>query len=67
LWKGLLGGQRGWLAVGAVVWAPRLVRKAFGKTEVVVATERLDPGQTLVLSAIPPSTRRERRAQRSAT
>ncbi len=66
LYKGLLGGQRGWLAIGAVVWAPRLLKKALGRTEQVVATERLEPGQVLRIEAIKPPTRAEDRARRRA-
>lgn len=65
--KGLLGGQRGWMAVGAVVWGARFVRKAFGRSEKVVATEVLRPGQVLRLEAIAPLSRGERRAARRAS
>ncbi|MEO8264798.1 MAG: hypothetical protein ABI706_04720 [Ilumatobacteraceae bacterium] len=66
IYKGLLGGQRGWLAIGAVVWAPRLLKKALGRTEQVVATERLEPGQALRIEAIKRPTRAEDRARRRA-
>lgn len=66
LYKGLLGGRRGWMAVGAVVWGPRLMKKALGRTEQVVATERLEPGQALRIEAIKQPSRDERRAARRA-
>ena len=66
IYKGLLGGQRGWLAIGAVVWAPRLLKRALGRTEQVVATERLEPGQVLRIEAIKRPTRAEDRARRRA-
>lgn len=66
LTKGVLGGQRGWMAVGAVVWGVRLLRKMFGRSEEVVATEKLEAGQVLCLTAIAPATRAERRAARRA-
>jgi hypothetical protein len=66
LYKGVLGGSRGWMTVGAFVWGARLARKAFGKTEQVVATEVLKPGQALRLEVIEPPTRDERRAARRA-
>ena len=66
IYKGLLGGQRGWLAIGAVVWAPRLLKRALGRTEQVVATERLEPGQALRIEAIKRPTRAEDRARRRA-
>ena len=55
------------MAVGAVVWGGRFIRKAFGRTEKVVATEVLRPGQVLRLEAIAPPTRGERRATRRAS
>lgn len=66
IYKGLLGGQRGWMVLGAVVWAPRLLKKALGRTEQVVATERLEPGQALRIEAIRRPTRAEDRASRRA-
>lgn len=64
IYKGVLGGRRGWVAIGAVVWTPRLLKKALGRTEQVVATEVLEPGQALRLEAIKPLTRSERRSAR---
>ena len=64
LYKGLLGGSRGWLAVGAFVWGPRLLKKALGRTEHVVAKEVLQPGQTLCIEAIAPRSNAQRRAAR---
>jgi hypothetical protein len=64
LYKGLLGGRRGWMAVGAVVWGPRMLKKAFGRSETIVATEVLKPGQGVLLTTIKPVTRGERRAAR---
>jgi hypothetical protein len=67
LYKGLFGGSRGWLAVGVVVWAPRLMKRVLGRNEKVVATEVLKPGQALYLQTIPQETRAQRRAARRAT
>ena len=64
LYKGLLGGSRGWLAVGAFVWGPRLMKRVLGRNEKVVATEVLKPGQALYLQTIPHETRAQRRAAR---
>lgn len=66
LYKGLLGGSRGWLAVGAVVWGPKLFSRFFGKTEEVIATEKLTAGQFVRLESIRPPTRRERKAIKRA-
>jgi hypothetical protein len=67
LYKGLLGGSRGWLAVGAFVWGPRLLKKVLGRTEQLVAKEVLKPGQTVCIEAIEPQSRAQRRAARRAT
>jgi len=64
--KGLFGGSSGWMAVGAVVWGGRLLRKILGRQEEIVATEKLEPGQRLELRTIPPVTRGERKAARHA-
>ena len=66
LYKGLFGGSRGWMAVGALVWGPRLMKKALGRTEQVVLTEKLEPGQALRIEAIERPTRSELRAGRRA-
>ena len=67
LYKGLLGGDRRWLAVGVFFWSLRALRKAFGRVEQVVALEKLEPGQWMSLHAIPPTTRRQRKADKRAT
>jgi hypothetical protein len=67
IYKGLLGGRRGWMAVGVVVWGVRLFRKALGRNEEIVATEKLQPGESLILTTIPQRTRAERRAARSGS
>jgi hypothetical protein len=66
LYKGLLGGKRGWMTVGAVLWAPRVMKKAFGRNEEVVAHEVLKPGQAIRLEAIPPPSRQQRKAAKRA-
>jgi hypothetical protein len=54
------------MAVGALVWGPRLMKKALGRNEEVVLTEKLEPGQALRIEAIKRPTRNERRAARRA-
>ena len=66
LYKGLFGGHRGWLAVGAVIWSRGFVKKAMGKNQEIVATEVLKPGQFLRLEAIPAPSRKQRKAARNA-
>ena len=64
--RGLMGGSTGWMLVGALIYLPRLARKAFGRPERVVATERLKPGQFVRIDAVSPPTRAERRSTRRA-
>ncbi len=64
--KGLFGGSRGWLAVGAVMWGPKMLSRLFGKREEIVATEKLTAGQFVRLEVVRAPTRRERKALRRA-
>jgi hypothetical protein len=54
------------LAIGAVLWAPRVVKRLLGRNEEVLATETLKPGQGIVLQTIPPVTRRQKRRAKRA-
>ncbi len=60
-YKGLLGGQKGWLAVGVVLWSKSFLKKTFGKTEEIIATEKLTKGQFLRIDAVKPPNRRQRK------
>jgi hypothetical protein len=62
LYKGILGGSRGWRVVGITFFATRYLRKTFGRSEEVVSVETLKPGQFASVQAIKPPTRRARRA-----
>jgi hypothetical protein len=64
--KGFVGGNRGWMAIGALVWGPLLMRKVFGRTVQIVSTDVIKPGQALRIEAIRPPTKAERRAARRA-
>ena len=66
LYKGAFGGSRGWMAVGVLVWGPRLFRKVFGKHPQIIATEKLTAGQFLRLESIAPPTRKQRKAIKRA-
>ncbi len=48
--RGLLGGSRGWLALGAAATGLRLVGKMARKEPKVVYSEILEPGQMLVIT-----------------
>jgi hypothetical protein len=62
VYKGILGGERKWLAIGGVVWGTRFLKKAVGRNEQVVALEKLESGQAVLLTTIPPLKRREKKA-----
>lgn len=64
--KGLLGGNPAWVVVGVMVWAPRVMRRLFGRTEELVSSERLKPGQFVRVEALPTPTRAQRKAARRA-
>jgi hypothetical protein len=65
--KGLLGGSRGWLAAGGVLWGSRFLKRTFGKAPESLGTEVLKPGQFVRIEAIRRPTRRQRRrASRAA-
>lgn len=48
--KGFWGGQRNWMTVFAVIAATKAVRRLAGRTQSVVYTEELLPGQALVIT-----------------
>ena len=66
MFKGFIGGSRGWMAVGVALYGPKLMKKWFGRTPQYLSTERLQPGQAVRIEAIPPMTRSDRRAARRA-
>ena len=64
--EGVFNGRKTWLAVGAVVWGIRAVRRAGGRTEQLVLSEALQAGDQLIITQVPrkPS-RKQRRAAAS--
>lgn len=60
--KGFYGGRKGWLFVGILLWAPRVAKRMFGRTEETLTLEKLAPGQTVTITAVRPPTRAERKA-----
>ncbi len=48
--KGLLGGSKPWLLVGAAAGAVRLLARMAGREPEVVYCEPLQPGQRMVIS-----------------
>jgi len=63
-YRGLLGGNRGWMAVGALLWVGRTAKRTLGRSEQRVSFDRLEPGQGLEIRTIVPPTRAERRTAR---
>ncbi len=61
LTRGVLGNDTFWRAVAVVVFGKSLLKRAFKGSEEIVTTERLEPGQVMVLRTIPPVSRRARR------
>jgi len=49
--EGFLRGRRAWTAVGVVVWGVRLIRRLAARRPQIVASERLEPGQSITTTA----------------
>jgi hypothetical protein len=65
--EGVWNGRKGWLAVAAVVWGARGLRKATHREEKLLMREVLRPGQQLIISQpIVRPTRRQARKARKA-
>ena len=64
LFRGLMGGNKQWLIIGAFVWAPVFLRKTFGKRPEHVAFDHLSIGHVLRLEVLPQDTKAERKAYR---
>jgi hypothetical protein len=64
--RGLLGGSRTWLLLGGLAWAIRAMRWALKPAPTTVFNERLDVGETLVITHEParPSRRQRRKIRR---
>lgn len=66
--EGVFGGRKLWLALGAVLWGARALRRATGSSERVVLHEVIQPGEQIVISQIPRKVpRKERRAAAKAS
>jgi hypothetical protein len=66
VYKGLLGGSKGWLAIGGVLWSKSFLKKTFGKNEEFLTVEKLTKGQFLRIDAVKPPSRRQRKKARRA-
>jgi hypothetical protein len=66
--RGLLGGSRTWVGVGALVWTVRLFQWLNRPETTVIYRERLDAGQAVEIRHVPaPPTRRERKKSAKKT
>ena len=61
---GMLGGRRQWLVLGAVVWLARLAKRVVSRSAEVVSIEKLEPGQSVTVTALESTTGRSRRSRR---
>ena len=52
--RGVLGGERLWLVLGAAALALQFVVRVARKKEEVVFSEKLRPGETIVITHRPP-------------
>ncbi|MFZ4720807.1 MAG: hypothetical protein ACOYMR_15385 [Ilumatobacteraceae bacterium] len=66
LTRGVLGGNKSWIVIAVFVYAPRLLRRLFGRSEVLVAREPLRSGQVLRVTGLGDLTKAERKAIRKA-
>jgi CRISPR/Cas system CMR-associated protein Cmr3 (group 5 of RAMP superfamily) len=64
--KGVLGGSRSWMVLAVFAYSPRLLRRLFSRTEVVVAREPLRSGQILRIEGLGDLSKAERKAIRKA-
>ena len=64
--KGVLGGNKSWMVLFVFLSTPTLMRKVFGRTEVLLAREQLKPGQFIRLEGLGELPKAERKAIRKA-
>lgn len=64
--KGVFGGNKSWMVIAVFAYAPRLLRRLFGREEVVVAREPIRSGQAVRLTGLGDLTKAERKAIRRA-
>jgi hypothetical protein len=62
--RGVLGGRKSWMVVAVFVYSPRLLRRLFGRSEVLVAREPMRSGQILRIEALGDLSKAERKAIR---
>ncbi|MCY3635759.1 MAG: hypothetical protein OXH23_09160 [bacterium] len=56
--RGVVGGSRGWLVLGGVVWGIRLLRRMASTRQLRrVLSQELQPGESLLISHLPDKTK----------
>lgn len=56
--RGVMGGSRAWLILGAVAWGVRLLMRVANTRHLrAVLTEELRPGESLVVTHLPDESR----------
>ncbi len=63
-YRGVLGGNRTWMGVFAVLVGARALKKVVGRSEELAAVEHLQPGQRVTIIAIDPVAERRARKRR---
>jgi hypothetical protein len=64
--KGVFGGNKSWMVIAVFAYSPRLLRRLFGRSEIVVAREPLRSGQILRIEGLGELSKAERKAIRKA-
>ena len=65
--EGVFGGSKLWLVIGGSLWGVRAVRRASARTERIVLSEVIQPGERIVITQIPRKVpRKQRRAAAKA-
>ena len=56
--RGALGGSRAWMIVGGAAAFMRILGRMASRQEKIVYCEKLEPGQSLLVSHLPDASRR---------
>jgi hypothetical protein len=64
--KGVLGGNKSWIVIAVFAYSPKLLRRLFGRSEVLVAREPLRSGQIMRIEGLGDLSKAERKAIRKA-
>lgn len=60
--KGVFGSSTGWKAVAVVAFGGSLLRRLASKQADVLTVDKLEPGQSILVSTFPAPTRAQRKA-----